>query len=102
MRADDKTTAYYHLVVPKEEVEPGDGTGPRLFYTAIGQVICFCLMAFQSRQRNQKWIEKAMADAPKWPGPGQSIDYGTTDEEASRASSPRASSPSAYESDGTT
>src|SRR5437868_4952134 len=49
IKANDSPTAYYHLVVPNEEVEPKGGSGLRFFYRAISQVASFCLMMFQSK-----------------------------------------------------
>lgn len=52
VKESEPTTAYYHLAVPNEDVnEDADEAGPSL--TSISQVLCFSLLARESRPRNQ-------------------------------------------------
>lgn len=65
IKEDDPTTLYYHLAVPGDEINTPELDFP-LSHTAIGQVISFCLMAFRSEQRNQRWIRNATSKIEKY------------------------------------
>lgn len=56
---------YYHLAEPNVDVEDEDRE-KALAYTAISQVVCFCLRASSSTRRNQQWRRDAKTKALKW------------------------------------
>jgi hypothetical protein len=53
IRKDDPTTLYYHVTVPAEDAEADAASS--LALTAVSQVMCMCIMAFQSKQRDARW-----------------------------------------------
>ena len=80
-------TLYYHLVVPKDKVEhPSD-----VFFTAVCQVACFCLMALKSELLSDRWRQGIVKNKklPKWPHTRDQLIDTTTDED--RGPSPAAS-----------
>lgn len=64
---DDPTTVYYHLVVPNQELTTTGDPKTNAFHTAVGQVLCFCLLAFGSERREQDWRNHWKDTLPKWP-----------------------------------
>ncbi|RAK90890.1 hypothetical protein BO79DRAFT_82035 [Aspergillus costaricaensis CBS 115574] len=61
---DDCGILYYRLCEPNLDVGAGgDGQVP---WTAIGRVLCLCLMSFRSHCRDQVWRNAARARLPKW------------------------------------
>ncbi|MCJ1267059.1 hypothetical protein MMC22_006944 [Lobaria immixta] len=65
----DPTTLYYHLTVPTEDAVD-DAEGFLYSQTAISQVVTLCLLAFQSKQRDQQWRQDAKKQLKQW-----KIDY---------------------------
>lgn len=65
----DPTTLYYHLTVPTDDVVD-DAEGFLYSQTAISQVATLCLLAFQSKQRDQRWRKDARKQLKKY-----KIDY---------------------------
>ncbi|KAM0805753.1 hypothetical protein BDR22DRAFT_925720 [Usnea florida] len=61
VKENEPTTAYYHLAVPNEDVNELD-----LSRTSISQVLCFSLLALQSKPRDQQWIRGAIRDCGIW------------------------------------
>ena len=56
---------YYHLAEPNVDVNNVD-RDEELAYSAIGQVLCFCLRASKSTRRNQQWRRNAKSQSLKW------------------------------------
>ena len=52
IKESDSNTLYYHLAEPNEEVSAGAGLGFQHLLTAIGQLLSFCLLSFQSKRRS--------------------------------------------------
>ena len=90
VKESEPATAYYHLAVPNEDVNELD-----LSRTSISQVLCFSLLALESRPRDQQWIRGAIQDCGVW---------GTDEEEVVSQMSPdkpiRHPKDSAYSSSG--
>ena len=66
IRRTEPESVYYHLAEPNVNVnmdQDGDGS---LVYSAISQVLCFCLRASNSSRRNQQWRRDAKAKSPVW------------------------------------
>lgn len=59
------TTLFYHLTVPSDEIDE-DRLQSLISMTAIGQVMSFCLMAFQSKARNHRWRRNAKKRLSKY------------------------------------
>ncbi|MCJ1413000.1 hypothetical protein MMC19_007101 [Ptychographa xylographoides] len=67
VRLDEPNTAYYHLADPTAEVAEAIRLGEDyLSWTAVGQVLAFCLLAFQSQPRDQAWRRAATKDLCYW------------------------------------
>ena len=66
IKEDDSNTLYYHLAEPNEEVHTADGAGFEHPLTAIGQMLSFCILALQSRRRDQDWRDGAVKNAQTW------------------------------------
>ena len=66
IKEDDSNTLYYHLAEPNEEVHTADGAGFEHPLTAIGQLLSFCILALQSRRRDQNWRDRAVDRAQNW------------------------------------
>jgi hypothetical protein len=63
IKEEDSTTLYYHVTVPKEEVDMHEDPQPRVLHTAVGQVLSFCLLAMKSKE----WQARAYRLLEKWP-----------------------------------
>ena len=66
IKTNDPTTLYYHVVVPNDEVNKSNAGFPYA-QTALSYVVSMCLMAFGSKQRNQRWRMDAMKQLEKYP-----------------------------------
>lgn len=55
VKEEDPTTLYYHVIVPKEEVDMHEDPQSRVLHTVVGQVLSFCLLAMKPRQRSKEW-----------------------------------------------
>jgi len=89
IKEEDPRTLYYHLVAPKEEVRAKSS----IFYSAICQVACFCLMALTSERRSHAWQTGALTKLKTWPNRYEDIGQYITDDEDER----QTLSPSPYE-----
>jgi hypothetical protein len=56
-------TLYYHLAEPNIEAEAQSDVDILLCRTAVSQTLTFCLMALESKPRNQKWRNHALETA---------------------------------------
>jgi hypothetical protein len=56
-------TLYYHLAEPNIEAEAQSDVDSLLCRTAVSQTLTFCLMALESKPRNQKWRNHALKTA---------------------------------------
>ena len=65
IKENEPTTAYYHLAIPNEDVNEG-ANEVDLSRTSISQVLCFSLLALESRPRDQGWIRGARRDCSVW------------------------------------
>ncbi|KAI9730984.1 MAG: hypothetical protein M1834_005445 [Cirrosporium novae-zelandiae] len=63
----EPTTLYYHVSLPNQEADRCHDPILRISRTTIGQVLGFCLMAFQSEQRGDDWQTSAKEQLEKWP-----------------------------------
>ena len=54
VRKDDPSTLYYHLIKLEADVEQNADDRFRLFRSAVGQMLTFCLLALGSRPRLQR------------------------------------------------
>ena len=63
----DPTTLYYHVTVPKEEIQ-NDGLEFPYSQVAISQIISLCLMAFShdEPQHSNKWLLDTKSQLNKW------------------------------------
>jgi hypothetical protein len=59
IKGEDPTTLYYHVKVPKEEVDMHEDPHSRALHTAVGQALSFCLLAMKSQQRSKEWQARA-------------------------------------------
>src|SRR5207248_1378885 len=66
--------------------DAGDGKA-KIFYTAVGQVISFCLLAFKSERRSVEWRELWRNELPQWPA-GQVDGIETPDSQEKETPSP--------------
>ena len=66
IKEDDSNTLYYHLAEPNEQVRTSDGCDFQHPLTAVSQLLSFCLMALQSRRRNQLWRDTSIEKAQIW------------------------------------
>ena len=69
IKADDPETLYYHLSEPA--IDTQNILGPNAHslnhnYTAIAQVLCLCLMAYRSQQRDNDWCTWAKQVVRTW------------------------------------
>jgi hypothetical protein len=67
IKEEDPTTLYYHVTVPKEEVDMHEDPQSRVLHTAVGQVLSFCLLAMKPQQRSKEWQARAYRLLEKWP-----------------------------------
>ena len=67
VKEEDPTTLYYHVTVPKEEVDMHEDPQSRVLHTAVGQVLSFCLLAMKPQQRSKEWQARAYRLLEKWP-----------------------------------
>jgi hypothetical protein len=70
-------TLYYHLVVPKEQVQDSFD----IFSTAVCQVACFCLMTLKSELLSDKWRQRTIKKLPRWPHTTDQLGGETTGED---------------------
>jgi len=68
---DKPTTIYYHLAIPKDDVDKQKQLGyDYIGSTAVGQILAFTLHALKSAKQNQKELQdyrrKAMLILPRW------------------------------------
>jgi hypothetical protein len=64
---DQSDTVYYHLSDPTAEVAEATRLDEDyLSWTAVSQVLAFCLMAFQSQPHDQAWRREAMLNKYRW------------------------------------
>ena len=61
VKENEPATVYYHLAVPNEDVNEFE-----LSRTSISQVLCFSLLALESKPRDQQWIRGAIRDCGTW------------------------------------
>lgn len=66
VKGDESNTLYFHLAEPNEEVYSGDRLGFQHPRTAVGQLLSFCLLSFQSQRRSQQWRIASMKKAQTW------------------------------------
>jgi hypothetical protein len=67
IKDDDPTTVYYHLVVPNEELHTTGDPKTDTFHTALGQVLCFSLLAFGSENRDVDSRGRSKSQLQRWP-----------------------------------
>ncbi|KAH6698225.1 hypothetical protein BKA61DRAFT_583388 [Leptodontidium sp. MPI-SDFR-AT-0119] len=63
LKEDEPHTLYYHLAEPNIEAEAQSEVDILLCRTAVGQTSTFCLMALDSKPRNQQWRNHALDTA---------------------------------------
>ena len=63
LKEDEPHTLYYHLAEPNTEAEAHSEVDILLCRTAVSQTLTFCLMALDSKPRNQKWRNHALETA---------------------------------------
>jgi hypothetical protein len=63
IKENDPHTLYYHLAEPNIEAEAQSEVDILLCRTAVGQTLTFCLLALDSKPRNQKWRNHALETA---------------------------------------
>ena len=56
----DANTVFYDLAIPNQDVSSLQEVSSAISLTAVGQLCNFCLIAFQSRPRDQIWRDKAL------------------------------------------
>ena len=61
VKENEPATAYYHLAITNDNVNELD-----LSRTSISQVLCFSLLALESKPRDQQWIRGAIRDCGIW------------------------------------
>ena len=66
IKEDESSNLYYHLAEPNEQVHTEGGLGFPHPLTAVGQLLSFCLLSFQSHRRNQRWREASIQRASIW------------------------------------
>ncbi|QGA17632.1 hypothetical protein EYB26_005307 [Talaromyces marneffei] len=62
----DPSTLYYYLCEPNMEVIVDDSASFQQPATAIGRVLCLCLMSFHSQIRDQAWRNAARSQLHIW------------------------------------
>ncbi|KAH8650353.1 hypothetical protein BGZ60DRAFT_421798 [Tricladium varicosporioides] len=63
LKEDEPYTLYYHLAEPNIEAEAQSEVDILLCRTAVSQTLTFCLMALDSKPRNQNWRNHAVETA---------------------------------------
>ena len=97
IKEDDSNTLYYHLAEPNEEVYKVDGAGFEHPLTAIGQLLSFCILALQSRRRDQKWRDGAVRKAQTWTEDWEKILRNIPEEQMKLEPPPSAYKPTRHE-----
>jgi len=93
LEENDPTTVYYHLIEPGEAINPTNDAKSRAFDTAVAQVLCFTLLAFESERKKSSWREWWKRELSKWPTSEQLAQERAMMPETPKRSSSNPSSP---------
>ncbi|KAJ5742397.1 uncharacterized protein N7511_011416 [Penicillium nucicola] len=63
---DQPSTLYYFFCDPHREVNPANDVTSQLWKSTVARVLCLCLMAFGSPNREQEWRNRVHPSLYKW------------------------------------